>query len=661
LTFFEFCNKEIDVFAKLENYFILSEIELSNEENSIIDRILDHIVKTVIDANSRYIGFSVFSSYTQKITVQLLTRFKKIGLTDRIVLGGRGLSTYVERGALQLLNLSSNESELEFFKILKERGLAKHMIIGDGEDAIVEFLNKGEIEQNQFELKTMSKHWPDYTDYNFNDYIWVHDEPALDITGSSGCVRNCDFCDVRKQFGKYKFLPGRELAEQMIHLQQVYNINAFVLTDSLSNGGLKTFKEFVQYLADYNQSSPTPISWSGQYICRDLTNSRSDIEEYYQLIKLSGAKGITIGAESGSNDVLTAIDKKSSVEALFFELDYFRKYGITCSLLTFCGHWSEKHEDFVAHCKMLIDFIPYVRAGTVSNVSLGSTFKMSSGTPEFENINIKKHSTNPDAWISRNNRGNTLKVRSQRRLIISKLAHAIEMGVVTQDSQFLQAQVESINHSLEDFNQFFSTYTTDTSQFDVIQESDDFVENMINYKKTLDIKLTIQGSACKGNPNISIHLNDICLWHGDADPGLSNFSFAIDQSQIKSTGNIFRIALTNKGNRDTVVDSTGSIIADKNIIIKELFIDNCDLVNDFDFFYSNFYYADDLKSAGIGIWRNTSLNLNFDKPFVKWYSLRSNKNKSNSLIEKSQMQTQALHSVEEYFKIMPEVIKKLVI
>jgi len=652
IKLFEVCNRDFKLFSKLSNYFVLSTISLSDTEQSVVSRFFDEITEALVKANSQYIGLSVFSYYTHYVTTQLLLRLKQLGMSQQVVLGGRGLTSTPCISVLETLQVTDNELNLNFFEIVKARGLATHVINGDGEDAVVEFLRKGNISASHFESEKLEMHWPDYDDYNFNDYVWVNGIPALDITGSTGCVRNCDFCTVPIQFGKYKFLPGQDLAKQMIHFQQTYKINKFVLTDSLANGGLKHFKEFVSYLAEHNSSAEVPIIWTGQYICRDMTNSKN-VDEYYRLIKLSGGEGLTIGAESGSNSVLEAMDKKSSVEALFFELEKFRQHGISCQLLTFCGHWSEKHEDFVNHCQMLIKLIPYIRSGTISSLYLGDLFSLVSGTPAALNINNVFSPKNADMWISRVNRGNTFKVRAQRRLILSKIVHELDCGVLLNETHCLTKIISALQSHSDEFDQFFTKYTNDDSQFLPISDADAFVSQMLTHKDSMKIKLKVEANSCNGNPHIVIQVNDNVLWDGVIISGLTDFEFIVEKTNLKNHNNVVSICMTNKSANDTTVDSHGNIVADKNIIFREFLIDNCDLLNDTEFCYN--------KLGSQGLWSNIPVTLNFDLPFVKWYSKNSNKNKTNSLIEISENKTKGSYSIEESFKILTNHISKLVV
>ena len=84
---------------------------------------------------------------------------------------------------------------------------------------------------------------PDYSDYEIDQYMWDKSGPMIPITGSKGCVRNCDFCDVRFQFGKYQFRTGKDIAKEMISLSQKHGYRKFQFTDSLVNGSLKVMKD----------------------------------------------------------------------------------------------------------------------------------------------------------------------------------------------------------------------------------------------------------------------------------------------------------------------------------------------------------------------------------------------------------------------------------
>ena len=660
--FFKFCNQDLDKFGRLSNYFIIKDLQFETDDQAIIDRFYQHIIDTVTITNTRYIGFSVFTSYTHKIAVELLIRLQDMGLDHKVVFGGRGMSSHPSETIVDLLDIKKQEFVLELVDIISSRGFKCHSVIGDGEEAVLKFLQQGFIDRTQHSLEILQTHRPNYDDYDFDSYVWPNQQVALDVVGSLGCVRDCDFCDIKKQFGGYKFKSGNDLANELIQLQKEFKINKFVLADSLSNGGLKIFREFTNRLAEYNASAETPIIWSGQYICRDLRNLK-DVDDYYEKIALSGGQGLTIGAESGSNYVLKAMDKKTTVEALFFELEQFRKWNITCTLLTFCGHWSERHEDFVDHCIMLVRCMPYVRSGTISVIELGGIFNLIPGSPASRNINlITDFSAGQDFWLARNNRGNTFKVRLQQRLIISILCDMLRLGVELAETQRLQTAYTIAKNHCDQFNKFFTQHAQDAyDRFESIKNIPEFINSILGYKPTLDIQLEIETSSSDGDPDLIIAVNNHTIYHNAAlTPGTHVIELTVDCNTLLPQ-NQLSFTMSNKKQTDTKVDDNNKIIKDKNILFKKIVIDDCDLINDFDFFYKNFYYSvDGTKQPGsTGLWYTDSLCLDFDKQFVYWYSKSRNKNQQNDQSLQSQTQTQGLHDKHYFHNQLMQQIEQL--
>jgi hypothetical protein len=662
MTFFNHCGRDLDTYGRLQNWFIVKDINLSSNEENIVNFFIEYVVNTVKTLDTKYVGFSVLSVFTHKITVKLLQECKNQNLLDKVVLGGRGLSTPMYSSAVDLISLSDDERDLNFYEVCVKNHILKNYVLGDGEQAILDFLEKGTSTKQEYRtnIAEPKDYYPDYTDYDFSQYLWINQIPALEVTGSTGCVRHCDFCDVEKQFGKYKFKTGLQFAQELIFLQSKYKINKFLLTDSLSNGGLKPFNEFIETLAAYNETAEVKIQWAGTYICRDMRNYKN-INTYYSNLKKSGAEGLTIGAESGSNHVLKSIGKNTTVEALFFELEKFREYNINCQLLTFIGHWSERHEDFLDHCLMLIKFVPYIRSGTIASIQLGTSFKILPGTPATLNLDIIRDKLGADFWLARSNRGNTYKVRAQRRLIVSYLAHILEFGVDVEETQLLQGQLEVIKNHKTDLDNFFIKHAKNNNdQFNAIANAQDFVNEILNYKSSLDIKIKVNVQNYNGDPLLLVILNKTKIFQKSLSVGEHVIEFSVDTHKLQ-TNNTIVFSMPNKKINDTLLDDNGNIISDKSIQFCNLYIDDCDVINDIDFFKKNFYNTKNgvKEPAYPGLWSSNPLQLDFDLPFVSWYSRCSTQNKSNHLSEMSKKQNAGVFSVEEFQAILENNIKLL--
>lgn len=452
------CNRDTDQFDRVQVYF-MSPKEGDPELKKEIDIFYQNCIKFFKNNPSKYIGLSVFSIYTHRSVFELCTKIKNSGINSKIVIGGRGAKVSTFGNVSEHFNLTSRERLLGFGDFLLNRGLVDHLIIGDGEDAILELLQTNSVTDKIFTSEEFKSPIPDYNDYKFDDYL-VYDEIMLPVTGSKGCVRDCDFCDVKYHFGKYRYRSGADIANELIEVSAKFNIKKFQFTDSLVNGGFKPFREFLEVLSRFNLANPDKkITWNGQYICRP---SKEVPQDLYQLMRDSGAHGLTIGAESGSNRVLQAMNKKTTVEALLMELENFRKYNITCMLLTFVGHWSETWDDFIEHCKMFIKIAPYVRSGTISAVCIGYPFTLLDGTPSMfahEVNNIVVDLQHPGhLWINKDNPVNTFKERIYRRLIVQQLCNKLKIPT-TSDNEiilYLTDIVNGLHKDINDFNQKFS-------------------------------------------------------------------------------------------------------------------------------------------------------------------------------------------------------------
>lgn len=450
------CDRDINWFVKTQSYFI-SPLETTPD----IEKFYNNCVEYFLQNPSKYIAISVLSIFTHRATFELCKKIKEQNIQAKIVIGGRGCKHSVFSSIESTLSLSSKDKLTCFGEVMKSKKLVDEYIIGDGEDAILEVLEKASLTQVGVDHNYISDSFkypiPNYDDYNFDDYLFPDGKIMLPVTGSKGCVRDCDFCDVKSQFGKYRYRTGKDIANELISISNKFGVKKFQFTDSLVNGGLKPFIEFLTIIKEYNLSNPDKkIKWNGQYICRPASQIPAGI---YELMADAGAEGLSIGAESGSNNVLESIGKKTTVEALFEELEQFRKYNITCYILTFVGHWDETWDDFIDHCKMIINLVPYVRSGTVSGISVGTVAMMLTGTPAFENrVNreiILSEFDKTSIWYNKNNQDNTFKERIYRRLIVYELCKRLKIPAGGDYEVFTQLK-NIIDSKFENINEFYN-------------------------------------------------------------------------------------------------------------------------------------------------------------------------------------------------------------
>jgi hypothetical protein len=450
----------------------------------------------------------------------------------------------------------------------------------------------------------------------------------IPITGSKGCVRDCDFCDVKYQAGNYRYRSGKDVAAEMISVAEQYGFRIFRFTDNLVNGGFKPFGEFLEIIAEYNLSNPDKrISWNGQYICRPPKEIPKNI---YSLMRDAGAHGLTIGAESGSNHVLELMNKKSTVEALYTELEQLRAHNITCTLLTMSGHWAEEYEHFLEHCMMLVKLVPYIRSGTISAVSLGQTLLMIDGTPAIQKSDVILSDFDKLwIWHCRSNPENTFKERTYRRMIIGELCKRLRILTIL-DANTYQNFSTIIETEMEDIISFYKNLNVPiNSQAEhAYLEFDNFYNNLLQKVETdFTIELDLNVSESKGQPEFILKIDEQVLFSDKLSTGTHKITRSIKVDDLSQL--VLSLAMKGKSKYDTVVDVSGNIVADKFIQIIGFKINGFDIAQAYDIRQTAFVYTEEDGSVGnvkFGFWSNASLTANILLPFITWYNNLSNQN-----------------------------------
>lgn len=415
----------IDIFGESRDWSKISVAQLENTQRAI-----DEFVDLVISKQPRFVGLSIFSWWQQKFAFLLCQQLRQRCPQSKIILGGAGVSVtpFHLNGMIQLSTWDNSNS---FGVFMKKAKLTDHVIYNDGETALVDVLRSNDQDTDQKNEQQFDYDFiPNFDDYNLDDYLYLNNEKKILVQGSKGCIRKCEFCSEHLTHSRYYYKTGDKVAEELIALSQRYQVYNFQFTDSLVNGNLKEFKKFITRLADYNLSNKDiAIKWVGTYICRSKNNFT---DEDFKLIKQSGAHGITIGAETGSNRVLKAMGKNTTVEDLEWEIAQFQKHDIDCMLLMMIGFYTETWDDFLATLHMLKRLQKYFVTGTISHVRLGTTLLVSPISPIWQAINRDDFVLDvqrPFNWIYKPNPELDRKERIRRRIIAQEFCDSLGIPV----------------------------------------------------------------------------------------------------------------------------------------------------------------------------------------------------------------------------------------
>ena len=312
--------------AFLKGYLETKGFKIKVVDGNQLDT-LDNIHKEISQYKFKWLGISVFSYLQKDDALKLGEKY------DNVLFGGSGVDVFWPR---------------------------KHFIVGEGEYALVEFLNgnldypgiNGRQPEQIQDIENLPP--PDYS-----DVIHKHNYDTAIISGSRGCVRKCTFCDVMTIWPKYKWKTGKKIADDMHEVAERTGLKKIGFSDSLVNGSMKHFRDMCKELA----SREKKIQWNGQFIVRGAKTFSSDD---FDNLANSGCNGLTMGIESGSERVRDHMRKKFSNEDIDYFMTNLGDRKIKMKMLLIVGYPTETEEDFEETLLLLKRYKKYAKYISVS-------------------------------------------------------------------------------------------------------------------------------------------------------------------------------------------------------------------------------------------------------------------------------------------------------
>ena len=142
---------------------------------------------------------------------------------------------------------------------------------------------------------------------------------------------------------------------------------------------MKAFRDFVSKVSEYNKTAKNKLTWGGQIIVRGLG---AMTEKDWEMTKMSGARSLWLGIESGSEAVRDHMKKQFSNQDLdeFVEQAYINKVKLEFMMIV--GYPTETLEDFQDTIDMFDRYRKY--QSVIHTIGLGSTLSVLAGTPLAE-------------------------------------------------------------------------------------------------------------------------------------------------------------------------------------------------------------------------------------------------------------------------------------
>lgn len=247
-----------------------------------VDSLINSSVDSVLEYDPDFIGFTVYTA-SLKFTSYMSQRIREKDSSKKIMIGGP-----------QCFPMGNNPCYLN---------MADHIIIGEGEAAILEVLKHPYIKAISSPKLTKVNELPvpDYEDYDLTKY---KREYGISLETSRGCVNKCSFC-TETHYWVYRSKKAETVINEIKECKERYGATHFRFNDSLVNGNIKEFQRLVDILCEEKLG----ITWDGYA----RVSKKMDLE-FMEKIRDSGNTFISYGIESGSQKVLDGMRKRIKIE-----------------------------------------------------------------------------------------------------------------------------------------------------------------------------------------------------------------------------------------------------------------------------------------------------------------------------------------------------------
>ena len=177
---------------------------------------------------------------------------------------------------------------------------------------------------------------PDFSLFDMNKYLRQqnayarkqnHGIRAMSVNTSRGCPYNCYFCSKSSQ--RFRRMSPPKIGALLAALKKEFKVEEISFGDELFLSNKSDFKALLPDLKLLN------LPWGGQARVNLMD------AEFLEMIKASGCIGLGYGIESGSQEILKNMNKKTTVNQIEFAMTYTQKLKLPIKVQLIFGYPGE--------------------------------------------------------------------------------------------------------------------------------------------------------------------------------------------------------------------------------------------------------------------------------------------------------------------------------
>ncbi|HTL81837.1 MAG TPA: radical SAM protein [Bacteroidia bacterium] len=190
----------------------------------------------------------------------------------------------------------------------------------------------------------------DKTDLNKYINAWknAHGESSISVSTMRGCPYTCKWCSRAVYGGTYRRRSAKLVVDEIEFLQQNYSFDNIWFVDDVFTISHKWMKAFADEIAQRKIEVRYEI----------ITRADRLNEEVMDQLAASGCFRIWIGAESGSQKIIDAMDRRVEVKQVREMIKLAKKKNIEAGTFIMLGYPGETEEDILETIEHLSDSQP---------------------------------------------------------------------------------------------------------------------------------------------------------------------------------------------------------------------------------------------------------------------------------------------------------------
>jgi len=298
---------------------------------------------------------AIYTNLMTKINVikliKILKTNEKYGF-PKIILGGPDITyncyNYLQTGADFLIIGEGEQTTLELYNAIIENKTYTE-ITG------IAYLENGIVKKTppRVKMKSLAElPLPNRAAIPVVKYLetWKthHQKSSMTISTQRGCPYTCKWCSTAVYGQSYRRRPAAMVAVELKTLKESYNPDSIWFVDDVFTVSHKWIKEFHEEVLKQDAIIP--------FEC--ITRAERLNDDILQLLKEAGCYRIWIGAESGSQKIIDAMDRRVDVDVVKTAIQKTNALGMETGTFIMVGYPGEEEEDITKTIAYLKDANP---------------------------------------------------------------------------------------------------------------------------------------------------------------------------------------------------------------------------------------------------------------------------------------------------------------